>query len=292
MTLSRKHTLINAAILIVVLVGGWGCAATPPVPEHRALPLVRQDNGLEIRHWTVSDNLALIQSALHSVDATPAMDETISRQFQANGLSLMRVDASRLPELKARLGSVLSDVSEWHGQAPTWRDIQSGVNSGSAAVVVDGQIRTFRRGRIQLMMRGWTSWMEDGPFVHLELAFRHNEHTRTPLREVLRGGLDSPDLLVTSLSLEASLEADQAYVLFMVPAQNDEDSPQPPSRTRNMGPEVTPPPALGELLFFRGGIVTNRTLLVFIPKVSDALFPQGHPVLTKRGYSFEGDPEG
>ncbi len=149
--------------------------------ERVAAVLLGSNSGLLIRHWRVADDPSAITTALMRYTRGEEGDPAQRRQLRRNGFRLVRIAADDGDALLEELGGSSIKLDGWHGQAYDWRPLAAkSVGPGGRAVAVDGRVRHFSGGRMRLMMRGWTTQMEDGPFVYLQLRpdFDQSRHSR------------------------------------------------------------------------------------------------------------------
>jgi hypothetical protein len=277
-----------------------GCAPDGPVsaPPGAAASaqsiLPTPDNGLQVRQWRVPDDPDAIASALVRHARGGFLDTPASRRLDRNGLRFVRVSTGDLETLLADLGGATRSVDTWHGQACDWRAVADWpIEATGRALAVDGRVRRFEGGRLQLMIRAWTIQMEDGPSVRLQLEGRYNRSQPTRLDQVLRRQTVEGRRL-PSISLDLLLEAGYAYVLTGEPPGNDwepgeagappapedaegreagREEDRPSDEPEIIGPDALPPLTVGELLFRREALPATRHLLVFVPRIPDRLFP-------------------
>ena len=290
------------ASCIVLSLALAGCApdgpgSAPPTPgagrpAQSILPTA--DNGLQVRQWRVPDDPEAIASALVRHVRGEFLDTQTSRRLGRNGLRFVRIRAGDVEALLEDLGGATFSVDTWHGQACDWRAVADWpIEATGRALAVDGRVRRFEGGRLQLMIRSWTIQMEDGPCVRLQLEGRYDRSQSTRLDQVLRRQVAEGRQL-PSISLDLLLEAGYAYVLTGEPpgsewgpgengagpgredvesreAGREEDHPS--AEPEGIGPEALPPLTVGELLFRREGLPATRQLLVFVPRIPGRLFP-------------------
>lgn len=261
-------------------------------PAQSILPTA--DNGLQVRQWRVTDDPDAIASALVRHARGEFIDTQTARRLGRNGLRFVRVPAEEVETLLADLGGATLSVDTWHGQACDWRAVADWpIETTGRALAVDGRVRRFEGGRLQLMIRSWTIQMEDGPSVRLQLEGRYDRSQPTRLDQVMgRPAVEGRRL--PSISLDLLLEAGYAYVLTgeppgsewgrseddAGPGQEDVESREAGqeeddslAERESIGPEALPPLTVGELLFRREGLPAARQLLVFVPRIPDRLFP-------------------
>ncbi len=267
-----------------------------------------QDDGLEVRRWTIFDRGDKLAAVLAGFDCSSALDDATRAQLQVNGLRLFRVDRAALDSLIEALGGAIVDVSAWHGQAHDWREIQAADYDGGAALAVDGRVMTLADGELQLLVRGWTLMMEDGPHVHLESKTRLIRTPPVDYRQLLTQRTDEQrSRYFASLAFDLRLDGGRAYVIA------SEDPAKPwrvagyeatlestssasasglrsgqPARgpLPDVGPRASSPPTIGQALFGSmsqfvtegdevetGAHSVTRDILILIPHISHELFP-------------------
>lgn len=250
--------------------------------------LTNTENGLEIRRWIIANESNRMVTALVTHLEGQALDAPTLDRLRRNGLRFIRVPVDRLESLLADLGGATYDAHEWHGQVHEWRSIlDRSVAAGGHAVAVDGMVRRYDRGDFRLMLRTWTLQMEHGPYVHLELLPRHAVNDRRDLRRLL--GEDSERHLgFGSMAIDVLLDAGYAYLLIGAqpqttwegidaPLMGEGDEPASAHTSgrgveMDLGPDVATPLTLGEFLLAPETSATTRPVLIFVPKVADALY--------------------
>ena len=265
--------------LVVVLLSllSAGCVARQTVTTRESTPtpsgdnvfdrMLNPDNGLLLRKWVVSDKPDRIDAALSRYRDGQAVDAKTDQSLRRNGMRLVRVRADQVNALLRDLGAGPSDVTAWHGQVVEWRELyQRPVSGLGATLAVSGRVRSIPLGQIRLLGRSWTVLMEDGPYLTLELL----PQLRRPQEASLYRSLGDTDLqgeVLAALAIEIELEHGYAYVLTgETPALDRIDPPR-----ETAGPNVETPDTLGEFLFFQRTEPPLRTLLVFVPRISDRL---------------------
>jgi hypothetical protein len=249
--------------------------------------MLNPDNGLLLRKWVVSDNADRIDAALMKYADGHVLDAATDESLRRNGLRLVRVRAEKTNDLLGDLGIGPSDVAAWHGQVVAWRELyRRHVGGPGATLAVSGRVRSIPQGQLRLMGRSWTVLMEDGPYLTLELLPQLRRQQEPSLYRLL--GESQPEGEVFgALAIEIELEPGYVYVLTGErPADEWIDLAGDPA-----GPNVETPDTLGEFLFSQRTEPPLRTLLVFVPRISDRLLrpyriqgttPEGHPVAATR----------
>ncbi len=286
-------------LLVAVLFGllSAGCVTRQTVTTREATPtpsadnafdrMLNPDNGLLLRRWVVSDNADRIGAALLRYSDGQVLDARTDESLRRNGMRLVRVRADQTDDLLGDLGVGPSDVAAWHGQVVEWRELyQRPVIGPGATLAVSGRVRSIPAGQLRLMGRSWTVLMEDGPYLTLELLPQLWRPQEPSLYRLL-GDADRQGEVFGTLAIEIELETGYAYVLTgETPALEWTDPPRDPA-----GPNVETPDTLGEFLFSQRTEPPLRTLLVFVPRISDRLLrpyriegtsPEGHPVAATR----------
>jgi hypothetical protein len=292
----------RAASCVLLCLAAFSCAPEGPVPAatspeaarsaQRLLPT--SDNGLAVRQWRVADDPAQIASALMRHADREVLDEPSRERMARNGFRLLRVRAEDLEALLADLGGATFNVDAWHGQAYDWRTVVNWpIETTGRAIAVDGRVRRFEGGRLELMIRAWTMLMEDGPYLRLQMLGQH-DRSRPSRLDRMMGQRVFEGLRLPSLSLDLLLEAGWAYVLTCEspsvkwePVEADAAAPEPTSgemdeadetgerdgRPGGAGPDVLAPLTVGEVLFRVEAMPPAREMLVFVPRIPEALFP-------------------
>ncbi len=286
-------------LLVAVLLGllSAGCVTRQTATTRESTPtpsgdnvfdrMLNPDNGLLVRKWVVFDDADRIDAALLRYRDGQALDATTDESLRRNGMRLVRIRADQTELLLGDLGAGPSDVAAWHGQIVAWRELyRRPVSALGATLAVSGRVRSIPQGQLRLMGRSWTVLMEDGPYLTLELVPQLRRPPEQSLYRLL-GDADLQGEALGALAIEIELEPGYAYVLTgETPAVEWLDPPGDPA-----GPNVETPDTLGEFLFSRRTRPPLRTLLVFVPRISDRLLrpyringtsPEGHPVAATR----------
>jgi len=263
------------AVLLCLL--SAGCVARSTVTTRESTPtssadnvfdrMLNPDNGLLIRKWVVSDNADRIDAALLRYSDGQVVDAKTDESLRRNGMRLLRVRSDQTDALLGDLGVGSSDVAAWHGQVVEWRELYRRPVSGpGATLAVSGRVRSIPPGQLRLMGRSWTVLMEDGPYLTLELLPQLRKPQEPSLYRLL-GDADLQGEVFEALAVEIELEHGYAYVLTgETPLRDRIDPPGDPA-----GPDVETPDTLGEFLFCQRTELPVRTLLVFVPRISDRL---------------------
>ncbi len=266
---------LSVAVLLGLI--NAGCVARSTVTTHISTPtpsadntfdrMLNPDNGLLLRKWVVSDNADRIDAALLRYRDGQVLDTKTDESLRRNGMRLVRVRADQIDDLLGDLGAGPSDVAAWHGQVVEWRELyQRPVSGPGATLAVSGRVRSIPPGQLRLMGRSWTVLMEDGPYLTLELLPQLRRPQEASLFRLL-GDTDLQGEVLAALAIEIELEHGYVYVLTgETPALDWID----PLR-ETAGPNVETPDTLGEFLFSQRTEPPLRTLLVFVPRISDRL---------------------
>jgi hypothetical protein len=275
------------------LATGAGCAKAPaeagPGEIARSL-LPGADSGLLVRRWQVEDD-GRIGAALARRGEAPWLDSDTRDRLARNGFRLVRLHADGIDALREELGGTSVDVEGWHGQAYDWRDVATrAVDDEPRPIAVDGRVRLFEGGRLRLMMRGWTIFMEDGPVLTVELRPEHDRSRRRRPDRVYdrvlgRSRFDGERF--DALTFELLMEAGWVYVLTGETPGVEWSAAEAGARRAGAGahaagPDVVAPPTVGERLFTLEAEHPRRDLLLIVPRIPDALFPPDD-VTTARG---------
>lgn len=154
-------------------------------------PLAGSATGLRVLGWTVAVPSAGRGGWAGVLEGTPGLesplDEAVARRLGRNGLAVVRLPQASVEALRARLVAARSEQDVALGQAATWRPLRAIRHSGRPmGLVVDGRVRRFEPGTLELLGRGWILPMEDGPVVQAELRAAHR--SEDPFAAVRRGG--------------------------------------------------------------------------------------------------------
>lgn len=268
---------MKLSVAVVLGLVSAGCVARSTVTTRESTPapsadnvfdrMLNPDDGLLLRKWVVFGDVNRIGAALLRYSDGQALDAKTDELLRRNGMRLVRVRADRTNDLMGDLGVGPSDVAAWHGQVVEWRELYRRTVSGpGATLAVSGRVRSIPPGQLRLMGRSWTVLMETGPYLTLELLPQLRRRQETSLYRLL-GDADVKGETFEALAVEIELELGYAYVLTgETPAQDRSDPPGEPA-----GPDVETPDTLGEFLFFQRTEPPLRTLLVFVPRISERL---------------------
>lgn len=283
-SLARVGLGAPAAALITLLL--TACEATDP-PVRTPVPFARADdlaasnvrggdNGLEAVQWNAPCDAAHAARTLEAHGRGGTLPPETHERLRRNGFAVAEVPIDALPATLADLGGTLSDIRNWHGQVPEWRELlRTNVGSG-VAIFTGDRVVPVDGGSIRLSMRGWTVPMEDGGLFWLEMiphAVTRESAAATAIapRDRVRGDA-FPDA-------GFSVVLDKGWALLLCPepvAANPEGS---------LRPETEPPVTLGSLLLpcenlpvVGEGILQQRTpVIVLIARLPDALVPPIDP---------------
>lgn len=265
--------------------------AQPPTPAAGGFSaLIAADNGLEVRKWVVQDDAPRIADALRHFGAA-VDDESLDAELLRNGFVLVRVHPEDVEPLLEEIGSALSDLRSWHGQATKWRELVRRGARDPVATLVDGRVRVFSDGAVSLMARGWTLPMEDETVMQLEMRAEFDPVSRG-YRDLVRSEPPRGEPLGPgTIELEAS--SDEVWILTCVTPRDDEEVDESDSAEQGVsgasgvsadravddigprtddsifGPDTQLPQTLGQMLF-SSDVPATRTLLVFVPKLPKA----------------------
>ena len=257
--------------------------------------LMGTDHGLELRRWVIDEDAARIGAAMMEFADAWSPEPALKARLERSGLRLARVPLDRLGALQVALGQGDMRLIGWHGQMTQWtRLVHRSIPRGGQAIAIDGMVRPMEAGELFLMGRGWTLPTEDGPRMLLQLTPIHQPTPPSDTSSFIgRLGVRAvPDEVLHALWLELWLESDHAYVMtFESPdvawttggstAQSATASAKPEdvAATKSvptgegLGPEVSAPRTIGELLLRSDDGRPTRHVLVFVPRIPRALFP-------------------
>ena len=239
--------------------------------------LLQSDYGLQVRRWVVPDDPTRIAAALVAHREGDVVDSARDEALRQNGLRLIRMRADQVDTLLAGLGAASLDVKAWYGQVLEWRTLQHYATGPSGAgIAVDGRVRRFAPGEVRLLVRSWTVQTEEGLYQNLELRPEFRRPV-APARRSWPAARRSYAEVFTSIDLELQLEPGLAYALTGEsvdvewpsfdadgdPPATTDASPPPP----RVGPAVSTPVTVGELLFCGRGRPRSRGVLVFVPQL-------------------------
>ena len=294
----------SCRLILFTVLALSGCASEPapePVvsagdPEDVLRQLVNTDNGLEVRKWLVVDDSQVVSAALLSHADRLVLDEEQDQRLRRNGFRFLRVPVGSLDALLAAFGGTTLDMSAWHGQVYDWREIDSmPIGPAGEAIAVDGRVRRFGRGRLVLLVRGWTMAMEDGPRMCLQLRVVVGRPIGGTLRQLL--DRTPSEVALPSLDVEVGLEAGFAYVLtcesptvswgFSTADEGDVSKDaeaaagSPPAVGGAgrigpgdlVGPDVEAPTTVGRRLLTPPLEQGRRAMLVFVPRFPQTMYP-------------------
>jgi hypothetical protein len=150
-------------------------------------------------------------------------------------------------------------------------------------MAVDGRVRRFDSGALQLMIRSWTVMMEDGPRLHLDLLPRHERSSPGDWRQIA-GPSNHPTSDHESFEtarVDMLLQPGTAYILTGGTAAELDDEADPVDRaptaggtlprmgppSDGLGPEAATPLTIGEMLLRTPMRAPRRTMLIFVPRI-------------------------
>ncbi len=255
--------------------------------------LTGTDNGLAIRKWIIADDEERIRTVLMRHAEGGVVHDAADERLRRNGFRLIQVDAGELETLLAELGGASLDVTAWHGQVYNWRSVAShGIGRYGQPLAIDGHVRQYPAGEMQLVMRSWIVAMEDGPYLQFELVPQFHRPQRTDVNLLLGREPPEPIESYPSMAVDQLLDADSAYLLTCAPPQSpwtmsqesdnavDSTESQPFRRRGSsvgpsefVGPEAAPPQTIGQWMLSNDIGRPNRIVLVLLPRISDRLYP-------------------
>lgn len=250
------------------------------------------ENGLEVQRWIVQGSSVNIAETLTTLATPSPFNPDTLELLRRNGFRLVTIDASLLDTLKEGIGPFVLDHSEWHGQIDSWRSLHhQQVERGGMNVVINGRVRRFKTGQLQLLIRSWTVQMEDGPYVQLELVpFLATGPQNRP--QLIPGKKSRTGQRIDELALKLSLTPGLVYVLtyespqvswpgdakrkpsgVSVQAAHTSRILGPHEAVRSTGPDAPIAVTLGELLLKIPTSPPSHDMLVFVPRIAPALYP-------------------
>lgn len=258
--------------------------------------LLGDDNGLEVRQLVVMDDPQVIARTMGPwVGQTQGhVSAELLARLRRNGFRLVRVPLQELDELLDQLGGASMDVIAWHGPVLTWRDLHAlALGEAGYTIAVDGRVRRYWGGAMQLLARAWVVPMEYGPRIQLELV---PVHLRGQSQYHRLLGQDYRDArALGSLAMNIMLEPGYGYILTCEQPQvewaTEDDAANEATDaagvhgssgvgilTSMIGPEAETPMTLGELMLSSHGNRPSRGMLVFTGRVREGLYPMGEGV--------------
>lgn len=250
------------------------------------------DNGLEVQRWIVQTESKRIAEVLINLSKSSSIDPDILERLRRNGFRLVAIEADQLDTLKQGIGPLVQDRSEWHGQIQNWRKLHHlDIEPEGRNVVINGRVRRFKTGELQLLIRSWIVQMEDGPFLQLEMVPFLDSG---PLKraQLIPGNKLLIGKRIDELALNLPLHPGLAYVMtyespqISWPGDEERESPgirDPSSPKRRMlgpheavesqGPATSIATTLGELLLKINTQPPSHDMLVFIPRIAPELHP-------------------
>lgn len=240
---------------------------------------------------------ALRRSVLHAMDlAEPVipLDDVTARALKRNGLRIVRIPLDRAEGLLRNLGPAPSTRTTWFGQAHAWQPlIEQPIRDGGEAIIVDGRVRRFMGGRLELMSRGWTVQLEDGPRVYVELAPEYGRRRDEGYAELL-GARGYRGERFEAMSLGLFLEEGYAYIVTgespsidWVEGEGSDDGANGGAGAAGVedaggaggymggaGPATLAPSTVGERLFIRERGEISREFLVLIARIPERFHVQ------------------
>lgn len=276
-----RMLLAGACALTTVV----GCASEDP-PVRSPTPFARADdlsttrvhggdNGLEIVLWSAPCTAEAASAAIIEAGRGGTLPPETLERLRRNGFVVAEVPTDQLPLVLAALGGTLSDIRNWHGQVPEWRELARTTLGPGAAIYTGERVQPVA-GSLRLSMRGWTVPMEDGGLFWLEMiphavARESSVANAMASRDRVRGEA-FPDAGL-------SVVLDRGWSLLLCP-----DAPAPVAQS-STGPDVEPPGTLGSLLLpatelpaLPGAPPQLRTpVYVFVARLPGTLVPQTMP---------------
>jgi hypothetical protein len=254
-------------------------------------PTLASDHGLQIRQWRIADQPQVTAEVMGRFGEPVQLDPPTAEMLRRNGLRLRRVPLAHLEDLMQQLGGASMSVDSWFGQAYQWQIIATApIRPQPTGVAIDGRTRRFVGGRMELMFRGWTVPMEEGPVMLLELLPRYNRSRASRLDQMLRRRVFEGELF-TSMNVELLMEPGWAYLLMfespsVIWAGQDDSSSAATGSPRSIpsaGPEAVAPLTVGEILLREDTFPPHRQVLLFVPRIPPRAYPPEHPAAGRMG---------
>jgi len=246
--------------------------------------------GLEVATWQVAAPDGRVARTLDAF-AHPSIGAFDAMAIARNGLLVRAVDAARLDELRAALGGSPMDVRAWLGTSPGWREVASARTPGML-VEVDGVAKERPGTAVRLAARSWPLPMEDGTRIAVELVPQLVPEDASA--SLARHGGRLVGQTIGSSVIEVELERGTAWVVTCTAegyVETDADAPAvargdalrhgppdpfapAPAPSGKVGSRIVTP---GAALFLaapeRPGAPARRTVLVLVPHLGAAPFP-------------------
>ncbi len=277
---------------------GDGAAQTLQSSSSRSLSkgilgrFINVDNGLEVQRWIVQTESKRIAEVLIHLSTTSSLDPEMLERLRRNGFRLVAIAADQLDNLKQGIGPFTQDRSEWHGQINSWRKLHHlDIEPEGRNVVINGRVRRFKTGELQLLIRSWIVQMEDGPFLQLEMVPFLDTGSQQRA-QLIPGNKLLIGKRIDELALNLPLYPGLAYVMtyespqISWPGDEEQEFPgirdRPPPTRRMLGPlesvesngsSSSLATTLGELLLKINTQPPSHDMLVFIPRIAPELHP-------------------
>lgn len=265
--LRRAATLAAASSLALSCAPAGGVTRSTRVATRESAldPAARGElktAGLECVRWFLPLDPALRRDGIAKAKAD-GLAAAIEAPLGSNGLTLLRIDARRLPETLAALGGSPVARRTILGQADAWADLASASLAKGQPFLAAGRPQQSRDAIYRLALRGWCFPTVDGAAARVELRLTEEPTRMTtisidPSQVRVRGS----EMRSGSTTLE--LAPDEALIVLETPLV-------PPEQEGGDGPDASPPPTLAAL-FLNGTPFPDRaTVLVILPSFADML---------------------
>jgi hypothetical protein len=318
--IAEPRARMKRALGLLLAAAAAGCAQGPDVdrtpmrpaaagrdqsPSQQVLRrLTNIENGLEVRRWIVQGDPERIGRVVTAHGGTAALGVELHERYRRDGLRLYQVPAGLVDAIATDLQPLSLSLNEWHGQIDAWRELLERPAPGRQVVAVGGRVRAFSQGAFQLLVRSWVVPMEDGPFLHIDLAPCFVDKSQ---RDLLLGQV-RPERgeVFEGLAVTLRLDPTMAYVLTteapsvrwpgetgaagvsstqtatdrprrrIGPGADAMRTPAPAATGADQsgpGPNVAAPLTLGTLLLGGEALPATRSVLVLVPRIAPELHP-------------------
>ena len=261
-----RANFCRAVMLLALL--GLGCNPSRTINTSSGLSESTRGEiasvGLESIRW-----YAPIDGATRRDGIARAISEGIATRvncdLDSQGMTLLRVDSSRLTELLNALGGSPTARRLVLGQTTAWNDLASVMMERGTPMLVAGRPQNSEQLMYRLSVRGWCFPTVDAAAARVELristdATRITAITTDPSQVHERGHA------IRNGRATMELARNEALLLLETPVVAAKD-------TTGDGPEALPPPTLAARLLVGTPFYDRVLLLVIVPSFADILPP-------------------
>lgn len=244
-------------------------------------------SGLEVQWWVADNTDNAVGAALYELSDGPApMPPEQARAWIDNGLRMARLPLKSLAAFQQRAPSVYTLERTWLGGATQWTPMFTGRRTESGAVSVDGSTTTLQPGVLRFIGRAWPAPSREGDVVRLELALQLQTRQRDEALAALKLKAAGPATpaeegpIFSRMTLDTALTPGWVYVIAPERPGVEWEEKNPKRRADadgaapQLGPQVLPPPTLGEAMMAidpprgadRPGTRPLKAVVVLVPR--------------------------